>query len=264
MTLKPQLTHRDLRIDGAAVHLVSVSKASPGSKTLLLLHGAGMDQRVWAPLLAEFAAHNVPALAVDLPGHGRSEGAALTRVSAIADWVLRLTDTLGEERLALAGHSMGAIIALEAAALLGKQVSALGLIAAAFEMPVNAALSAAAEKDLERAAAMISSWAFGPAAQARGEAEAGRRMIAQSPPGVLAADLRACASYKGAAKAAEQIRCPTVVVAGAKDRMTPAGRGRALAEAIAGAQFVELPEIGHMPIIEAPALVADALVRISK
>ncbi len=181
----------------------------------------------------------------------------------MADWTARLVDALGLERLALAGHSMGAIVALEAAARLGARSTGLGLIAAASEMPVNAALSTAANEDLERAAAMISSWAYSPAAQADGRAEAGRRMIAQSPPGVLAADLRACASYRGAARAAARIECPVVVVAGAKDRMIPARHGRALAEAIRGAEFLELPEIGHMPIVEAPSLVADALVRIA-
>ena len=54
---------------------------------------------------------------VDLPGHGRSAGAAAGRASRrCADWLLALLDAAGVERAALVGHSMGSLIALEAAA----------------------------------------------------------------------------------------------------------------------------------------------------
>ena len=237
--------------------------AGAGEPAILLLHGAGMDHRAWEAQLVALGRRGVRAYAADLPGHGHSSGPAFTGIAALASWTLQLVDVLALERLALAGHSMGALIALDAAARLGDRVTGLALIGAALEMPVNPALLTAAGRDLDQAATMIASWAFGPAAQSDGRAEAGRQMILGASPGVLAADLAACASFRDAASLAGRVTCPALVVAGAMDRMTPARRGRALAEALCGAEFVELPEIGHMLPSEAPDAVTDALVRIA-
>ncbi|WP_163478991.1 alpha/beta fold hydrolase, partial [Klebsiella pneumoniae] len=62
------------------------------------------------------AHHGYGVLAVDLPGHGRSAGLPLTRVEAIAAWLHRLLDVAGAQQATLVGHSMGSLIALEAAA----------------------------------------------------------------------------------------------------------------------------------------------------
>ncbi len=249
--------------DGLSAWVASAPGAGSGDPAILLLHGAGMDHRAWEAQLAALGARGVRAFAPDFPGHGRSDGPALTGVPALAAWTLRLVEALGLKRLALAGHSMGALVALEATARLGGRATGLALIGAAPEMPVNAALMTAAHEDLAQAAAMIAGWGYGPAAQTDGRAEAGRQMIAGSPPGVLAVDLAACATYLDAATAAGRVTCTALVVAGAKDRMTPAKRGQALAEAIPGAEFVELLEVGHMLMSEAPDAVTDALVRIA-
>jgi pimeloyl-ACP methyl ester carboxylesterase len=228
----------------------------------LLLHGAGMDHRVWDAQLAALGAEGLASCAPDLPGHGGSDGPALTGIAEMAAWVLRLADALHIDRVALAGHSMGALVALEAAGQLQSRLSGLALIGAAAEMPVNPALLACARTDLPQAAAMIASWGYGPSAQADGRAEAGRRIIEAAPPGALASDLAACAAYSGAPAAAARVKAPTVVISGGKDRMTPSPRGRALAESIGGAQFLELPEIGHMLMAEAPAELSAALIRL--
>jgi pimeloyl-ACP methyl ester carboxylesterase len=159
---------------------------------------------------------------------------------------------------------MGALVAMEAATSLGARAASIALIGAAAEMPVHPALLEAAREDRARAAKMIAGWAFGPAAQADGQAEAGRRLIAASPPGVLAADLQACADYRNGPDAAGQLGCPVLVIAGEKDKMTPARRGRALAEAIRGARHEELPGIGHMLPVEAPERVSELLLSIAQ
>lgn len=248
---------------GAAVHLAETLVHAPRGPAILLLHGAGMDHRVWETQLAALGARSVRTLTPDLPGHGRSEGPVLAEISALAEWVLKLAATLDIGRLALVGHSMGALIALEVAARLDPGATGLTLIGAAPRMRVNAALLTAARDDLPKAAEMIMSWGFGPAARASGLAEAGRRMIAASRPGVLAADLMACARYDGAADAAGRIGCPAVVIAGAKDRMTPAADGRALARMVPGARFLELPEAGHMLPQETPEAVTEAVLELT-
>jgi pimeloyl-ACP methyl ester carboxylesterase len=56
------------------------------------------------------------------------------------------------------------------------------------------------------------------------------------------------------------VRCPTLVVAGAADRMTPARQGAKLAKAIKGAKLVTLPDCGHMMMVEQPDATLEALV----
>ena len=55
------------------------------------------------------------------------------------------------------------------------------------------------------------------------------------------------------------MRCPTLVLAGAADRMTPARQAAKLAETIKGAQLVTLPDCGHMMMVEKPDATLDAL-----
>ena len=158
---------------------------------------------------------------------------------------------------------MGALVALEAAAQAQRRVAGLALVGAALRMKVNPELMTAAREDLPRAAAMIAKWGYGPAAQRDGRAELGRQRLAGSPPGVLAADLSACAGYEGASAAASRIACPAVVVAGAEDRMTNPKHGRALVDALPRAEFVEIAGAGHMLMAEAPQAITDVLVQIA-
>src|SRR5919198_331082 len=82
--------------------------------TVVFLHGAGMDHSIWALQTRWFAHHGRNVLALDLPGHGRSEGPSLSDIGAMAASVLAVLDAVGAARAALVGHSMGALVALEA------------------------------------------------------------------------------------------------------------------------------------------------------
>jgi pimeloyl-ACP methyl ester carboxylesterase len=75
----------------------------------------------------------------------------------------------------------------------------------------------------------------------------------------LATDLVACDGYTGAAEAAAKVACPALFVLGGNDRMTPAAKGRALAERLPDARQVTLPGAGHMMMLEQPGPTLDAL-----
>ena len=85
-------------------------------------------------------------------------------------------------------------------------------------------------------------------------------MLETSPPGVLAADLAACAAYGEAAAAAAAVSCPVTLVLGSQDRMTPRKAARALEEAFARPpSIVEVATSGHMLMLEEPAAVRQAI-----
>ena len=238
----------------------------PALPAVVFLHGAGMDHCVWAMQTRWFAHHGRSVLAVDLPGHGRSGGAPLRDIAAMADWTVRLLDAAGIADAALVGHSMGGLIALDAAARFPERVRAIGLVATAGVVPVSADLLGAAEANQQRALDMVAIWSHGARAGLGGSPVPGLwmmgdglRLLERAAPGVLHADLAACNAYADGLARAADIRCPAVLALGEKDLMTPAKAGRALGAAIPGARTVVVPRAGHMLMVETPDAVLDAL-----
>jgi pimeloyl-ACP methyl ester carboxylesterase len=243
----------------------------PARPTILFIHGAGMDHSVWPLQARHFAYRGWNALAIDLPGHGRSPAGKngkglLANVPAMAHWIGRLLKALEIERSYLVGHSMGALIALEVAARHGGRVAGIALLGAAATMPVHPALLDAAGRPEALAPAMICDWGFGPAGHFGGHRAPGSWMLghgmtllARSAGAVLYTDLAACAGYDGGVDAAAAVSCPALVVAGRLDRMTPAKAGLKLAGLIPGARAVVIEDAGHMVMVERPDATLDAL-----
>jgi pimeloyl-ACP methyl ester carboxylesterase len=228
----------------------------------VLVHGAGSDHRVWAYQSVGLARRGWRVLAVDLPGHGRSEGAAPDSIPVLADTLAALLEAAGVPPGLVAGHSMGALAALDFAARYPDRLTRLVLVGEAARMPVAPALLAAARDDLPRAAAMIAGWGHaseeGEDGAVNRKAEATRLLLEQSAPGVLAAGLAACDSYDGT-WAAARIGVPTRLILGGADKMSPAKAGLSLATLISGARATILPGAGHMLISDRPDAVLDAL-----
>lgn len=256
----------NLEVDGKLAYAATGGRAfEAGLPAVVMIHGAGMDHTVWTLLARSLAHRGRAVLAPDLPGHGRSAGPALQDISAMSAWVLRLLDAVKVDGAALVGHSMGALVALDLAARAPGRVKRLALLGVAGRMPVHPDLLKAAADGRPEAADLIVSWAHGPVGHlGRGPAPglwlmgAARRLLEQAPEGVLAADLAACDAYDGIA-AAGHVACPTLLLLGAEDKMTPAGRAKPLAAALRQVETVMLPGTGHMLTSEAPDAVIDAL-----
>tara|TARA_R110002072_G_scaffold122455_1_gene256987 strand:- start:1674 stop:2468 length:795 start_codon:yes stop_codon:yes gene_type:complete len=238
----------------------------PTAPVVVLVHGSGMDHTVWALQSRYLAHHGRAVLAVDLPGHGRSEGDPLVSIEAIADWLIRLLDAAGVAKAALVGHSMGAIAALEAAARHPARVCALALCGVAPAMPVHPAMLASAEQNGQAAIDMVNGWGHGGNAHRGGHrlpgswmVGGGNRLLQRAHPGALYADLKACNDWQGGEAALARVVCPTLVLMGRDDKMTPAKAGLKLAAAIAGAKPVVLEGAGHMMMSEAPDATLAAL-----
>lgn len=233
---------------------------------VVLLHGAGMEHTVWSMQSRYLAHHGRSVLALDLPGHGRSGGVALPSIEAMADWVCRALKALSVERAALVGHSMGALIALDAAASLGARAAALVLLGAAARMPVHPDLLEAARRGEHAAADLVVGWGFGPTGHIGGNRApggwlmgGGSRLLERALDRVLHTDLAACNDYEGAPAAADKIACRTTVIVGTEDRMTPAKAGTKLAQKIRDSRLVTISGAGHMMMLEKPDETLEAL-----
>jgi len=256
----------EIKVDGKRVFAATGGKAFDAAlPCIVFIHGAGMDHTVWALQTRYFAWHGYSVLAIDMPGHGKSEGPALTSIGDMADWIWKLADAVKASQATLVGHSMGTLIALEAAARAPDRAAGLGLVAAALKMPVHPELQAAADAGEHRAYDLIVDWGFGKRGRMGGNKAPGlwmsggaTRLLERETDRALGKDFAACAAFEGTLDAAGKVRCPVVVVAGAGDKMTPPKAGRAVADAIKGANFVTL-DCGHMHMIEKPDETLDAL-----
>lgn len=238
----------------------------PTLPTVVFVHGGQQDHSCWILQSRYCAHHGFSVLAVDLPGHGRSEGEPLGTIESMADWVCALLDAAGVTRAAWVGHSMGSLIALDAAGRRADRVSAIALLGSAFPMKVSDALLAAARDDEPRAFEMINLWSHSGISHRPGNPGPGfsvfienLRLMERQKPGVLFKDFNACNAYAAGLERARAVQCPTLFLIGARDMMTPPKAARSLASEIKGAVSVEIPRCGHSLMSERPDAVLDSL-----
>ncbi len=253
--------------DGASVFAATGGRPFDAEKPVVMfIHGAGMDHTVWAMQARYFSHHGYSVLSVDLPGHGRSTGAAPESIPEHADRILDLITASGAADIRLIGHSMGALIALEVAGRADPRVKAAALLGVVPEMKVHPDLLAAARAGKHVAIETIVGWGVGRRAQMGGHrapgnwvAGASLRLLEQRAGLVLGTDFAACDAWDGALAAAEKVGCAMLVLSGADDKMTPAKLAKPLVDALTGVKTVTLAGAGHMMMVEQPDETLDAL-----
>ena len=243
---------------------------------VVFIHGALHDHSVWTLLARYFAHHGRGVLAVDLTGHGRSAGPALDDVEALGDWINALLDTAGvtaDGAVSLVGHSMGSLIALEAAARRPARIARLAMVGTAWPMKVSDALLATSRERPRAAMAMVNAFSHattagkpsypGPGTWLHGGnlALMERMQDGYGERGNLFEhDFLVCDRYQGAPQAAATLTAAgvrTELILGAKDAMTPPKAAKQLAELL-DARVQTLPA-GHSLMTEAPEGMLNAL-----
>ncbi len=251
---------------------LAVAPASPGvhrqwfgvgsGTPVVLLHGFGADLSTWRgvwPLLE--AQHRM--LAIDLPGHGRSEVPAQARLEALVDAVQSVLDEEGVSRLHLVGHSLGGAVALALAETGTIELRSLVLLAPAGLGPeINGDfLRGYARAGQEASLAPWLCQLFTDAslvtpslvrAVLRTRADPALRDYQLALIDELFPDGTQAHSTRGAL---DHVSVPTKVVWGTGDRIIPARHGRGLP----GRVGLHVIACGHQPHVEAPALVASLI-----
>ena len=256
----------EIQVDGESIYLYTGARAFvPQQPSILFIHGGGLDHTVWVLQSRYFAHHGFNALAVDLPGHGRSDGTPPSSITAYADWIVRLLDALGIQKASVTGHSMGSLVALETAARHPGRETHLGLVGIATPMPVADVLLDAAEQNQHAAFDMINIWGH-TIGQIGGHRAPGMwmmggavRLLERAPPGILYNDLKACDDYE-LGESGKRVECATSLILGELDMMSPPKRAQTIADDIAERRIVIVPKCGHMLMAERPDEVLDALV----
>jgi pimeloyl-ACP methyl ester carboxylesterase len=235
----------------------------------VFVHGALHDHSVWTLLARWFAHHGHSVLAVDQPGHGRSGGAPLASIEALADWLLALLDAAGVAKASLVGHSMGSLIALEAAARAPVRAQTLVMVGTAYPMKVSQALLETARTAPLQAIDMVNVFSHstlaakpshpGPGTWLHGANRALMRRVQAGQPAVnlFHHDFGVCDRYAGGFEAAAKLQCRVTMILGERDQMTAPKHSREIARAL-NAQVHSLAA-GHALMTEAPDAILLAL-----
>lgn len=260
----------DVTVDSRRVFAYTGGKPFDAAlPSVVFLHGALHDHSVWTLLARWCAHHGHNALALDLPGHGRSDGPPLPDIESLADWTLSVMDAAGSRSATLVGHSMGTLVALEAAARAPERIDRLVLVGTAYPMRVSEALLNTARDhplkaiDLVNALSLASlaskpsypgpgMWLHGSNRALMRRSQARDRSI-----NLFHHDFALCDRYAGGFEAAAKVQCPVHAVLGRQDQMTAPKAAQALVAALKAK--VHLLDSGHTLMAEQPDGVLQAL-----
>ncbi|UWQ21297.1 alpha/beta fold hydrolase [Jannaschia sp. W003] len=224
------------------------------SEPLVLLPGMMCDARLWAP---QVAALEGPAQVLPIDGHDT--------IPALARAVLEAAP----ERFALAGLSMGGIVAMEMVAQAPERIARLALLDT-FCGAEHPKMAARRERQIERVRAgaleavmreelMPLYVAPGPGAEA--VLETCREMALALGGAVFERQARALQRREDRREVLRGVRCPALVLCGEADAMCPPDRHREMTALIPGAVLELVEGAGHLPTLERPKAVTEAMRR---
>ena len=223
---------------------------------IVFVHGAAGSHLVWSQQVRALG-EITHAVALDLPGHGRSSRPGRDSIEGYRDVVLGLLDTLGFERAVIVGHSMGGGIAQSLALAHPDRVAGLGLVGTGARLRVLPAILDGVLNDMPQTARFVVEQSYGPWLDAATRDRAVAEFIA-CPAEVTHGDFTACNQFDLMPHMAE-IHAPALVICGRLDRMTPVKYSEFLALNIKNARLTLVDGAGHSVMLEKPEAVNQAL-----
>lgn len=215
-------------------------------KLLLFVHGASGNHRIWSNQLEFFSKEHTP-VAIDLPGHGESEGTGADEIGGYRDFLKAFVDELSLGRFVLCGHSMGGAIALDFALNYPEMVEALILVGSGARFPLSEELLEAFTKDPLAWSVAARAWTFSRKTPLS-IIEALEAETLKTSAEVALNDMKACASFDITPSLGE-IKAPTLLLYGKEDLL--AGQAEVLL-AIPNSQLGMIEDAAHVPNAEQP------------
>ena len=243
-----------------------VELGDPKGEPLLLLHGYTDSSRSWSltvPYLSEYRL-----IIPDQRGHGGSDAPACCYSSTqFADDARLLLDALGIQRAAVAGHSLGSMVAISLAADHPERVSRIILIGSTALVPVERGgwlyeNAMTLKAPLDPSSQFLREWhpSNQPTPVDPVFAAAVEEEYLEIPLHVWRGVMRELA-YVPVGRHALDVKAPVLVLSGGKDPLFPAKHHASLLQAFPQAQAQMFPELGHNPNWERPEAVASAMKR---
>jgi 3-oxoadipate enol-lactonase len=239
------------------------------ARAVVLIHGFPFTHAIWDAQMGALARTSC-VVSPDLRGAGKSsspEGPYL--MERLAADVAALLDILGIERASLVGHSMGGYVALAFARMFTERVARLGLIASRLraDTPEEAAARQRLAQHVESDGsvepvieAYLPRLFAGRTATAVLDVVARAYEIArENAPAGTAATLRGAALRAASDDIAQDLDVPVLVIAGVRDRIVDIEEARSVAARFPRARLMTCDDSGHLPMLEEPERVTEAL-----
>jgi pimeloyl-ACP methyl ester carboxylesterase len=247
-----------VKVNGQEAYFTTSGREIDQSQpTIVFVHGSGLTHVTWVLQTRYFAFHGFNTIAVDLPGHGDSEGPPLKTIEEMADWMASLLNVLEINKTSYVGHSQGCLVGLEFAYRYADKLDLLVLINGSLSMKMNSELLELALDKNHKAVDLMMDWVHGPLGQVGGHPVPGlshigmgNQLVSANNHGTLGIDFSACDQYENGERAALSITRPTLCIIGKHDRMTPKKVGIELSSKINNSQQVIIEDSGHMSILE--------------
>ncbi len=231
-------------------------------KPVVFLHGFPFDHSIWHPLVPHLE-KRARLILPDLRGHGQSpapEGVYTMR--AMAEDVVRLLDRLEVDKAVIVGHSMGGYVSLAFAHAYPGRLAGLGLVAtqAGADSPERrqARLKAARLVPRRGVKPVVDGMIAKVTSRPELLPQLTELMMRANPIGVVGA-LRGMAERPDMIGLLADITAPAVVLAGARDQLVTMEAMKMMAQMLPKGWLVEIEDGGHMPMMESPEAVAEAL-----
>ncbi|MEE4112371.1 MAG: alpha/beta hydrolase [Desulfobacteraceae bacterium] len=247
------------RKQGGMAFLAGHWPLDPALPTLVFIHGSGQEGRFWqAQVDGLTGAANT--IAVDLPGHGRSDGDGFRQVSDFARSVMDFIDAVGAPAPIPCGLSLGGAIALHLLIHHGPRLKAGILANTGARLKVLPAIIETVQDNYDRHLTGLIKFAVAPVNQAK--QEVCRQVLATSTAGpmVTANDFRACDAFD-AMDQVSAINLPVLLLSAVHDTLTPVKYASWMAANIHGARHVSIDDAGHMSPLERPEAFNEAIWR---
>ncbi len=230
---------------------------SGGKPPLVFIHGAGGNHLHWPPQVRRLSGETVYAL--DLPGHGRSEGPGCSSITEYVERIDAWLEAMNLSAIILGGHSMGGAITQQFALQLPQKLKGLILVGTGGRLRVHPTIleTTADPAQFKDAVNTIIDWSFSASAPER-LVELARRRMLEVDHNVIHDDFVACDNFDVMQQLSE-IKIPSLVICGEADRLTPIKYSEYLLDQLLKAHLVRVPDAGHMVMLEKPDVVAEAV-----
>jgi 3-oxoadipate enol-lactonase len=247
-------------IDGNTIQYISYGEGPP----VVFVHGLGGSANVWHGVMQAMQQHH-HVVAMDLRGHGRSQGRGQFSIEGWAKDVLKLIRHLELPSVTLVGHSLGTLVVQHLAEKEPELCDQLVLIGGIsyFQPPTADAYRERAELVAnEGMDVLVDAWlegAVSPQTHATASATTGllRELFLRNEPANYA---KACKALAGAPRIRrDELGQPTLIVTGAHDRSTPLAMAEELRSSIPVSRIKVLPDVGHWVPVEAPGPLAATI-----
>jgi pimeloyl-ACP methyl ester carboxylesterase len=249
-------TEMQERKTGGIGYLTGEWPLNPEKSTLVFIHGAGGHGYFWQAQIQALS-DRVNIVALDLPGHGRSDGPGMDTIGEYARVVDGFLTDIEAPKPIPCGFSLGGAIAQQLLIDYPQHYAAGVLIGTGVQMKVGPIIFDTIEKDFNEFVNMLCKLA------ASKKTDPDRILffkeeLQKSDPRAVTGDFRACDNFNAGA-GLDSVEVPVLIVTSEDDILTPAKYGDMLEEKIQNTRRVHIMDAGHLMAMEKPDEINKAI-----